>query len=133
MRTVLALLLIGALSSACGAATPCDGVDVSMSREQQDVWSNAVAHQMGLPSVQLLKAFRLGGWGIIYVDTQQSDEVYLFYPTDPTKSTFVTMWSGAARVDEEAEIKNWVLKNAPHIPDGLAACFAWEVTKHRAM
>ena len=86
---------------------------------------------MGMPSVDVLQSFRLGSWDIIYVDTHQTDEAFLFYPQDPSLGRYVTLWAGAAMHDEEREIRSWVLKNAPGIPGKLAACFAWHVTKHR--
>ena len=70
-------------------------------------------------------------WSIIYVDTHESDEAYVFYAHDPLRSRYVTLWSGAARMDEEQEIKVWTIKNAPGIPQKLAGCFAWHVTKNR--
>jgi hypothetical protein len=86
-----------------------------------------------VPSVTVLQSFRLDDWRIIYIDTHQSDETFLFYAHDPLKSHFITEWSGAAMIDEEEEMKSWTLKNAPGIPLRLASCFAWHVTKDRDM
>ena len=79
----------------------------------------------------MLQSFRVDGWSIIYVDTHQSDEAFLFYARDPLTSHYITLWSGAAASNEEETIKDWTLKNAPNIPLKLASCFAWHVTKDR--
>ena len=76
-----------------------------------------------------MESFKFGSWQIINVNSPDSDAPYLFYSGDPLKTRYVTMWSGAARMDEEQEIKAWTLRNAPGIPSALASCFAWHVTK----
>jgi hypothetical protein len=81
--------------------------------------------------VDVLQSFQLGRWRILYVDTHQSDEAFLFYSSDPLTSPQVTSWSGAAQVGEERQIKDWTFKNARGIPSKLAGCFAWYVTKGR--
>jgi hypothetical protein len=70
---------------------------------------------------------------IFFVETHVSDEPFLFYSGDPLANRYVTIWSGAARIDEEQDIYDWVIVNAPGIPVELAKCFAWHVTKGRAM
>lgn len=115
------------------AETPCDGIDRSLTAEQRSTWAPELAKQEAVPSVTVLQSFRLDDWRIIYVDTHQSDETFLFYGHDPLKSHFITEWSGAAMIDEEEEMKSWTLKNAPGIPLKLASCFAWHVTKNRDM
>lgn len=57
----------------------------------------------------------------------------MFYSGDPLKNKNVSLWSGAARIDEEQDIYEWVIKNVPGIPSQLAKCFAWHVTKNRDM
>jgi hypothetical protein len=78
------------------------------------------------------QSFRIDDWGIYYVDTHEADPAFLFYSANPLNTHFVALWSGGARSDEDAEIKAWALKNAPHIPPRLANCFAWYVTHARA-
>lgn len=132
MRTLLTLVL-GIICTACAAVTPCSSVDRTLTPAQQSAWAPAVARQLNVPSVQILKSYRLGGWNIIYADTHQTDEVFLFFAGDPAQSGYVILWSGAARPDEEDAIKHWTLENAPGVPADLATCFAWEVTKNRGM
>jgi hypothetical protein len=59
---------------------------------------------------------RFGGWNIIYINTHQSDETFLFYEHDPFSSHYITEWSGAARIDEGQTIKKWAEKRAPGFP-----------------
>jgi hypothetical protein len=74
--------------------------------------------------------FRAKGWYIVYVDNHATDTPYLFYSTDPTKSSrYVGAWAGGAAVDESAEIQAWEEKEMPGIPSVLAKCFAWYVTR----
>ena len=54
-----------------------------------------------------------------------------FTLTAHLKSRYVTQWSGAARIDEEQEIKSWVVQHAPGIPHRLATCVAWHITHGR--
>jgi hypothetical protein len=69
--------------------------------------------------------------GASYTWTHESDYQFLFFSGDPLSSHSVTAWGGAAAENEEQEIKDWTIKNAPGIPDHLASCFAWHVTKDR--
>jgi hypothetical protein len=115
------------------AASPCDGVDRSLTTERRAALAPAIVKQLHVSIVDVLQSFRFGGWSIIYVATHQADEAFLFYARDPLKSHYVTLWSGGARLDEGQAIKDWVLKNAPSIPSKLADCFAWHVTKDRDM
>ncbi len=113
------------------SASPCDGVDRSLTPERKAAFSIAIAKQLHLRKVDVWEAFQFGGWSIIYVDVPEADPPFLFYSHDPRTSSPVTMWSGAAAYFEEQEIKTWTLKNAPGIPPKLANCFAWHVTKDR--
>ena len=68
----------------------------------------------------------------MYAGTHVSDEPYLFYPSDPLSAKKpVAAWSGAAFIFETSEIKDWILKNAPGMPDQLSSCFAWHITLNR--
>ncbi len=115
------------------SASPCDGVDHHLSDETKTALAPALAKQLNVSVVDVLQSYRLGRWSIIYVDTHEADEAFLFFADDPLASHYVTLWSGAALRTEEKRIKRWVLKNAPGIPKRLASCFAWHVTKNRDM
>jgi hypothetical protein len=78
--------------------------------------------------IHFQEALRYGHWQIILVQTDVSDDVFLFFPGDPGKSQPVTLWSGAATIFDEQAIFRWTEKNAPGIPTRLAKCFAWSVT-----
>ena len=122
--------LLGAATPVWGGS-PCDTVSRDLPSERKAVLAPEIAKQLNVKSVDVLQSFKLGSWQIIYVNTHESDEPFLFYSGDPLKTRYVTMWSGAARMDEEQEIRAWTLKNAPGIPRRLASCFARHVTKSR--
>jgi hypothetical protein len=124
------ICLLGVAAPAWGGS-PCDPVSRDLSSDRKAVLAPEVAKQLNVKSVDVLQSFKLGGWQIIYVNTRDSDETFLFYSGDPLKTRYVTMWSGAARMDEEQGVRAWALKNAPGIPPRLASCFAWHVTKSR--
>jgi hypothetical protein len=113
------------------AASPCDGVIRSLSNERKTALAPAIAKQLNASNVDVLQSFQSGGWSIIYVDTHQADEAFLFYSHDPLTNRYITLWSGAAARYEEQDVKSWTIKNAPGIPPKLASCFAWHVTKDR--
>jgi hypothetical protein len=128
-QSIVLLSVIGvATPPYAWSGSPCDGVDRGLTQKTKAAWAHAIARQLHAPRVDLLQSFRSKGWTIVYVDSHEADEVFLFYSHDPLHSSYVTMWSGAARIDEEQTIRAWTLKNAPGIPQKLAGCFAWYVT-----
>ncbi len=127
-RTLQVVVLI-AVASLAWAASPCDGVNRSLTNERKAALSPVIAKQLRYRSVDALQSFKLGDWNIIFVDTHESDETFVFYAHDPLTNRYITLWSGAARIEEEQALKEWALKNAPGIPHRLAGCFAWRVTK----
>jgi hypothetical protein len=125
------VIVIAGATSAC-AATPCTDVDRRLTSQQKSAVAPEIAKQLKAKTVDVLQSFRSGGWSIFYVDTHESDEAYVFYARDPQHGGgYITLWSGAAREDEEQAIKAWTIKNVPGIPRNLASCFAWHVTKER--
>ena len=125
----LALGLIAIIAAPISwAATPCDGIDRKITPQRQTAIAPHIAKQLQVKKADVLKSFQYRGWSIFYVETHETDEAYVFYSGDPLKSAYVTLWGGAARKDEEREIRQWTLKNAPGIPNRLAGCFAWHVT-----
>jgi hypothetical protein len=98
------------------ASSPCGEVDRSLASEQKSTWTPEIAKRLAVSLVDVLQSFKVGMWRILYVDTHQSDEAFLFYSGDPLTSPQVTSWSGAAQVGEERQIKDWTFKNARGIP-----------------
>lgn len=111
------------------AQNPCSRIDRSLTATRANVLEPAIAKQLGAKHATISQAFRNGGWSIYYVSTGEADDAYVFYSADPLRSSYVTVWGGIALTDEEQQIFDWTLKNAPHIPPALARCFAWHVTK----
>jgi hypothetical protein len=126
----MALALFSAVPPMC-AENPCSGIDRSLTPERSKILAPAIAHQLNAKHAEVSKSFRSGGWSILYVSTGDADDAYVFYSADPSQNKYVTLWGGVALDDEEQEIRNWTLKNAPGIPRTLARCFAWHVTKER--
>jgi hypothetical protein len=124
----LLVLVIGVATQPAWSASPCDNVDRSLTDNSKAVLAPVIAMQLHSQKVDVLQAFRFEGWTIIYVDSHDSDETYLFYSHDPLHNRYITRWGGAAESNEEQSIRNWTLKNAPGIPPKLASCFAWHVT-----
>lgn len=125
------LVLVASISQPVMADTPCEAYSVKLSNDQQKNWSNAIANQLQVSTVDILKVLGKDRWRIVYVDTHQSDEVFLFYPSTPLNGKYASMWSGAATKSEGTLIEDWTLKNVPNIPKELASCFAWYVTSGR--
>jgi hypothetical protein len=113
------------------SASPCDTVERSLTDKSKAALSPEIAKQLRAQRVDVLQSFRFEGWTIIYVDSHEADEAFLFYSHDPLHSRYITMWSGAAAINEEQSIRAWTLKNARGIPPKLASCFAWHVTNDR--
>lgn len=131
-RTQILLVLLCVLAPySIWAASPCDGVDRSLTADRKIALASAIAKQLQASRVDVLESFRLDSWSIIYVGTDNSDNAFLFYSGDPLVDHFVTLWGGAATENEQNSIRRWALKHAPQIPMGLANCFAWHVTRDR--
>jgi hypothetical protein len=128
-KKILGLLVLMAGTPSMWAGSPCYGVKRGLTNNRKHALAPKIAKELHLRNVDILQSFQFGKWNIIYVDTHESDEQFLFYADDPLKEKHITEWSGAAFINEEQEIKHWTIKNAPGIPSRLAACFAWHVTK----
>jgi hypothetical protein len=129
---IAAVILAGLAVTGAKAATPCTGVDQTLTAAEKPVLAQAAAKQLGLPTVDVLDSFHVESWQIIYVATESSDNAFLFYANDPTTHKYVALWAGAAMASEKSSIDGWALKNAPGIPAKLADCFAWHVTQDRS-
>jgi len=114
-------------------ASPCDGMTGSLSAKYKALLAPKIAKELRVKAVDVLQSFRSQRWRIIYVDTHESDETFVFYDGNPLTSHYVTLWGGAATIYEEQQIEEWVLNNAKNIPIQLANCFAWHVTHDRDM
>jgi hypothetical protein len=128
--TVLSLIMCVVIPPAW-SVSPCNNVDRSLTDSSKVALAPVIAKQLHAQKVDVLQSFRFDGWTILYVDTYDSDETFLFYSHDPLHSRYITMWGGAAAWNEEQSIREWTFKNAPGIPSKLASCFAWHVTSDR--
>jgi len=127
--TLLALLLGWASPAMASTDVSCNLVHQGLTDAQKKEWSPSIDRQLNGRLDSINQVFELSGWLTIFVDTKESDPPYLFFHGNPAKTHYITMWSGAAIRTEQVEMKNWVIKNAPGIPEPLANCFAWHVTR----
>jgi len=111
----------------------CNGIDRSLPKRLAQRFEAAARRQFDDPQAEVPQLFRYQSWTIAYVSFTKSDPGYVFYRGDPLRSHYVTIWGGAARGDEEDEIRAWAEQYARGIPTRLAACFAWHLTKDRDM
>lgn len=121
-----AALLVLCGSLACAA--PCDGIDRAVGLVRSRALVPALRRQLRARSVEVLQSYSSGSWSILYVDTHETDRLYLFFSGNPLRSRYVTLWNGSAPPEDEQGVLKWTLRNAPGIPPPLARCFAWHVT-----
>jgi hypothetical protein len=131
VRNVVLSLIMSFLTQPAWSVSPCDNVDRSLTDTSKTVLAPVIASQLHAKKVDVLQSYRFDGWTILYVNSHDSDETFLFYSHDPLHTRYITMWGGAAAWNEEQSIRKWTLKNAPGIPRKLASCFAWHVTSDR--
>jgi hypothetical protein len=135
MRTFLLLITVFVSTlnfpETSDASAPCEGVTQKFSAERKSALEFAAARQLNISSASLIKSFSVNSWFIVYIDTHQSDEAFLFYSDDPTRVAYLNIWSGAAMRTETSSLEAWALRNTPGIPSRLASCFAWYATNGR--
>ncbi|HEY0281833.1 MAG TPA: hypothetical protein VGC27_04320 [Rhizomicrobium sp.] len=125
------LLVIASVGANAEARNPCGGVDRGLPAKYKAELEPALAKQLRVPKADVLEMMRDGKWSVIYVDSHDADEAFLFYAGDPLRTHYVSAWSGAAGRNEELAIKRWVTLNVKGVPVRLARCFAWHVTQDR--
>ena len=133
LTTSLAALCGASLLSLAASASPCDGVDRTLTDARKTELAPAIAKQIKVRSVEVLQSYRDQSWHIIYAKTPVSENAFIFFKSDPLKSRYIVAWGGKADPDEEADIAQWIKAKAKGIPPRLAKCFAWHVTKDRDM
>ena len=130
MRLIAFLMILWGVLPPVAKSTDlsCINVHEGVTEAQKKAWDTSINRQLNGRLVRINEAFSLADWVVVFVDAREADPPFLFFLGDPAKTHFVTMWSGAAMRSEQKAMKGWVLKNAPGIPNDLAACFAWHVT-----
>lgn len=129
MKHAIFLLLSTLATHALGS--PCSGIDRSLDGSRRAQLAPAIAKQLATESVDVLQSFRYSGWSIIYVEPRDLEPAYLFFSAEPLKSSYITLWAGAATATDGPAIDRWVQQNARGIPTQLASCFAFHVTHDR--
>jgi hypothetical protein len=122
-----ALLIAGSRAN----ASPCDRVAKPLTPSQRSALSAAIAGQLQTPSAKIRRAYRLGNWHLLYVDTPGADETFLFFRGDPLNRQYLAQWSGEGGKTRQSDLRSWARLNAPGIPETLAKCFAWAAESKR--
>lgn len=126
---IISLTLVAKTNSS--TTTPCNNVKIELTTNKNDKLCSAIASQLNVEDIDILQTFTFKNWSILYVDPHVADMVFLFYNSNPLKKHFVYSWSGAAMSNEELSIQNIVINAISNIPQDLAYCFAWHVTRDR--
>jgi hypothetical protein len=132
-----AVILIVAAISAPALATPCSGIDRTLTEDRKVSLSPIITQQVSrgfndVESVGVLQSFHYQDWYVIYVDTHASDDAFLFYKGDPAHNDYLSLLSGTfLKQDEGKVLKSLQRGKAKEIPKPLARCIAWHVTNER--
>jgi hypothetical protein len=124
-------LIIHALATGFANATPCDGIDRSLSKARKGELASALALQLHAENVRVLESLHFGSWYIIFAQPPASDAAHLIFSAEPTNSRYLALFAGAVRSDEGAEIQHSLGSNANGMPKKLANCFVWHLTVER--
>ena len=120
--------LIFLFYSAISHSETCAGVVRKINESDKASIANMMAKTLKSKSAEIIEYMQVGTWRVIWVDTPDSEPGVFFFPEDPLKTKYVTVFGGAAVYGEEKEVIAWATKNANGIPSNLAACFAWRVS-----
>jgi hypothetical protein len=112
-------------------ASPCDRVAKSLTPARRANLSTAVSGQLQTTSAKVLRAYGLGNWSLLYVDTQGGEDAFLIYRGDPLTQQYIASWSNEGGQAGQSELRNWARMNARGIPETLAKCFAWSAASGR--
>ena len=98
---IVPVFLAFVLMSACGrllpqktGELPCDGVDRGLMDARKSALASVLAGQLHASTVDVRDSLSASGWNIVYVDTHEADEAFLFFSGDPLRA--ITLLSGAA-------------------------------------
>jgi hypothetical protein len=131
------LIFLFASISTTALASPCTDIDRTLTDERKLVLAPVIAKQVAqelndVKSVEVLQSFHYQDWHVFLVDSHVSDEGYLFYKSDPTKGSYLRVLAGTYMEDEEgATLKTILGGETKGIPNALARCMAWHLTKER--
>ena len=125
------LLVAAPVAAAASLNTPCSSVEHVLTNGHKAKLETVIARQLNVPNVEIIRYFGFAHWSVVYIDSRDADETFLFYDAANVRRRYINTWSGATGYDEERDMLDWTLKNVPKIPMHLAECFSWYVTKGR--
>jgi hypothetical protein len=130
MRAVLLSVVI--VTAASAAAHPCTFVQRGALIQRPDIEvERHVAKLLGVADIDVLESLRVRDWHVLYVNTHESDELFVFLRGDPRAASVAATWGGAAARFERKELAVWARRNARGVPRRLARCFAWYAVEGR--
>ena len=121
--------LVVAFAPRGASASPCDGVDRSMSPMEKASIVRAVSRDRNSNEVTIDPPLHWKSWWVVLGDGGTFDADYFFYHGDPSTTKLLGAIDTFYRPDEESWLLNWTRSHIPGIPPNLARCFAWHATK----
>ena len=130
---ILCLLIIFFTDSASARPnSPCVGLYNHVNGVDRKLISINIQRYLSDKSIDVVELYSINNWYFVHVASEKTDDAFLFFNQNPIKRRPISVWAGAARLDEGASIRRWVSSNVPGIPNRLAKCFSWRVTVGRA-
>lgn len=116
IRAFCFLMLVASSAS----ATPCDGVDRSLSESRKSQLASIISTKLNVEPVDILQSYRYLNWHVVYINNHGANKGILYFHDESKQSTYLTIWGG----NEMREGKKVVLSNANIIPSKLVGCIA---------
>lgn len=127
IRALSSLLLVTCTAS----ASPCDGVDRSLSERAKSQLTSVISRNAKIVPAEFLQSYRYRGWHIVNINSYGKDKGLLLFKDAHKQETCLMILGGDVAANEESEIRKVVLKNAKNISSRLVACLE-HVTRGRA-
>ncbi|NGN45047.1 hypothetical protein G6N74_28735 [Mesorhizobium sp. CGMCC 1.15528] len=113
------------------AASPCNGVDTTLTAQRKSDYANLVAKSLDqniIPSKVSIQGFMQSGtWTVVYAEVSVADPGYFFFDSSSGRPAFKDVWGGMADEGDGPEITKWAKKLGAN--NAIASCFADTVTE----
>ncbi|MDD5299330.1 MAG: hypothetical protein PHD65_02430 [Gallionella sp.] len=114
-------LSLTSLVTCTALASPCDGVDTSLSESRKNQLASVIPKKFNIESTEILQSYQYLHWHVIYINNHGNDKGFLYFYDNPMQNIYLTVWDGSV-TNEESEIKKFILSNAKIIPSKLRVC-----------